>query len=103
MIDSLLHPWRFGVFGGLSFAAFAADLSREMTSLDQDGRFRLGDVSNAIAPDHGDQEWRRVDVPHDYVVEGVFDSLMTLWLQKCHNYRTLWPWTDPLALVNVVP
>ena len=39
-----------------------------------DWRFQLGDVTNAIAPDYDDHEWRRVDVPHDYVVEGVFDS-----------------------------
>jgi beta-galactosidase len=80
--DSPLHPrrfavvcaWRIAAFAGLTFGALAADLSREVIPLDHDWRFQLGDVSNAIAPDYDDHEWRRVDVPHDYVVEGVFDS-----------------------------
>ena len=82
MKDSPLHPrrfavvcaWRIAAFAGLTFGALAADLSREVIPLDHDWRFQLGDVSNAIAPDYDDHEWRRVDVPHDYVVEGVFDS-----------------------------
>jgi beta-galactosidase len=45
---------------------------RPFVSLDLDWRFHLGDVTDAIAPGYDDYEWRRVDVPHDYVVEGTF-------------------------------
>jgi len=65
--------WRIAALAGVSCAALAADLPREVISLDQDWRFQLGDNINAIAPEFDDREWRRVDVPHDYVVEGVFD------------------------------
>jgi beta-galactosidase len=59
---------------GLTGAAQAANSSREVISLDQDWRFQLGAPTNAIAPDYDDHGWRQVDVPHDYVVEGVFSA-----------------------------
>jgi beta-galactosidase/beta-glucuronidase len=46
---------------------------RETLSLDQGWRFHLGDVTDTVDPSYDDHEWRRVDVPHDYVVEGTFD------------------------------
>jgi beta-galactosidase len=46
---------------------------RQIFSLDTDWRFYLGDINEAINPDYNDHDWRRVDVPHDYVVEGVFE------------------------------
>ena len=81
MTESLLYPrrfatvcvWRFAALASLSVAALAADLSRETISLDQDWRFHLGNVTNAIGPGYDDHDWRLVDVPHDYVVEGAFE------------------------------
>jgi beta-galactosidase len=46
---------------------------RRIVSLDANWRFHPGDITNAINPDYNDHDWRRVDVPHDYVVEGAFD------------------------------
>jgi len=82
MTCSLLPPRRFAIlctwwlaaFAGLSGAAPAANVSREVMALDLDWRFHPGDLTNAIAPDYDDHEWRRVEVPHDYVVEGVFSA-----------------------------
>lgn len=51
----------------------AANSPRQTVSLDSDWRFHLGDAAEAIAPDFDDHEWRRVEVPHDYVVEGIFN------------------------------
>jgi beta-galactosidase len=80
MTHYLLHPGRFTGCGwlmslwiGLSFASMAANSPRKTVSLDSDWRFHLGDVPEAIAPDFEDGQWRHVDVPHDYVVEGVFN------------------------------
>jgi beta-galactosidase len=42
--------------------------------LDSDWRFHLGDVKDVFAADDDDRQWRSVDVPHDYAVEGVFNS-----------------------------
>ncbi|MBC8011818.1 MAG: glycoside hydrolase family 2 protein, partial [Burkholderiales bacterium] len=67
---------------------------RERLSLDADWRFHLGDIPmpeikghaasynnakagvawGAAAPDFDDSDWRRVAVPHDWVVEGPFDE-----------------------------
>ncbi len=46
---------------------------RTIISLDAGWRFQLGDVTNAVNPAYDDHDWRRVDVPHDYVVEGAFE------------------------------
>jgi beta-galactosidase len=47
---------------------------REQTRLDADWRFQLGDLSptNTIAAGFDDQQWQRVQVPHDYVLEGSY-------------------------------
>ncbi len=59
--------------GLLSVDAFAADSPRVVQSLDRDWRFHLGEAAEAVAPDYDDSDWRRVDVPHDYVIEGKFE------------------------------
>lgn len=66
---------------------------RERLSLDEGWRFHLGDIPmpvvsghdasymnakagqarGAAAPDYDDNEWRRLNLPHDWVVEGPFD------------------------------
>ena len=43
------------------------------TLLDADWRFHLGDISPkepVISANYDDQQWRHVDVPHDYVLDG---------------------------------
>jgi len=47
---------------------------RVVQSLDRDWRFHLGAAPDATAPSYDDSGWRRVDVPHDYVIEGTFVS-----------------------------
>jgi beta-galactosidase len=66
--------WLIVLCSGLSFTSLAADSPRKTVSLDPDWRFHLGDAADAIAASYDDHEWRRVDVPHDYVVEGTFDQ-----------------------------
>lgn len=47
---------------------------RLVRSLDENWRFHLGAAPEATAPGYDDRGWRRVDVPHDYVIEGTFSE-----------------------------
>ena len=61
LVSSLLNP-----------QASAAPSPHLTRSLDDDRRFHLGEAPAAVEPRFDDSAWRRVDVPHDYVVEGTF-------------------------------
>lgn len=43
---------------------------RQRLSIDAGWRFRLGDFDHAREPGFDDQEWRIVDLPHDWSIEG---------------------------------
>lgn len=45
-------------------------MQRLETNLDFDWRFHLGDPEDAAAPDLDDSAWRRLDLPHDWSIEG---------------------------------
>ena len=47
--------------------------SRHM-SFDFDWRFHKGDVSDAKNPDFQDKTWRKLQLPHDWSIEGPFDK-----------------------------
>jgi beta-galactosidase len=49
-----------------------AESPRAVHSLNDGWRFHLGSAPGATAPGYDDRGWRRVDVPHDYGVEGKF-------------------------------
>ncbi|MFO1477914.1 MAG: glycoside hydrolase family 2 TIM barrel-domain containing protein, partial [Verrucomicrobiota bacterium] len=59
-------------------------------ALDDDWRFQTGAPTNAIAPHYDDSSWRRVDVPHDYVVEGTFER--TNRFPEADQGRGGWYW-----------
>ncbi|MGA2032967.1 MAG: glycoside hydrolase family 2 TIM barrel-domain containing protein [Thermoguttaceae bacterium] len=61
------------VAGGTSGAARAADAPRQIVSFDQDWRFMRVDVAHGQDPGLDDSAWRRVDVPHDWAIEGPFN------------------------------
>ena len=50
-------------------AAVAAG-DRTTLNFDRDWRFHLGDVKNGQKPDFDDSAWRKLDVPHDWAIEG---------------------------------
>jgi beta-galactosidase len=63
------------VLTGAVFCATNISASgRTVRSLDDDWRFHLGDVTNAQAVDFDDSTWRRLDVPHDWSIEGEFNE-----------------------------
>lgn len=43
-------------------------------SFNKDWRFYLGDASNANDPAFDDRNWRKLDLPHDWSIEGKFDQ-----------------------------
>ncbi|HLP07849.1 MAG TPA: beta-galactosidase GalA [Opitutaceae bacterium] len=58
--------------GAASLLVAAAESPRGTQPLDSDWRFHRGEAPAAVFRSFDDREWRRVDVPHDYVVEGTF-------------------------------
>src|SRR3954469_4206319 len=43
-------------------------------SFDQDWRFYLGDLPDAKDPGFDDSQWRTLNLPHDWSIEGKFDE-----------------------------
>jgi beta-galactosidase len=57
----------------ISLSAFAqAQSSRSVLDFDQNWTFNLGDVPNAKNADFKDAGWRKLDLPHDWSIEGEF-------------------------------
>ena len=55
------------LFGAAAPSAFS---QRVTSSFDQDWRFLRGDVAGSEKPDFDDSDWRKLDVPHDWSIEG---------------------------------
>lgn len=47
---------------------------RERIDFTQNWAFHLGDVDNAYDPDFVDTEWRKLNLPHDWSIEGEFSQ-----------------------------
>ncbi|MGD0389144.1 MAG: glycoside hydrolase family 2 TIM barrel-domain containing protein [Tepidisphaeraceae bacterium] len=70
------------IWGGLLFAGLAACTSqtdytfnpRSVESFDSDWRFVLGDAPGAQGAEFDDLTWRKLDVPHDWSIEGTIDK-----------------------------
>jgi beta-galactosidase len=58
----------------LTFVAGAADLQRTVQPLDKDWKFIKGDPANAAAPETNTADWRSLDLPHDWSIEGPYDA-----------------------------
>ena len=60
----------------LQCAAQAAAIlrARKIDSFDADWRFLKSDAKGAEAPEFDDSQWRKLDVPHDWSIEGPFDA-----------------------------
>jgi beta-galactosidase len=57
-----------------AFICLANSRPGKRVSFNQDWRFQLGDVSNGQDPDLNDSQWRRLDLPHDWSIEGEFSE-----------------------------
>ena len=47
---------------------------RQTQTFDRDWRFHLGDVPGAEQPAFDDSKWRRLEIPHDWSIEGAFSE-----------------------------
>ncbi|MBK8474967.1 MAG: DUF4982 domain-containing protein [Opitutaceae bacterium] len=61
-----------GTLATIAAPTVATDSPRAVLSLDDDWRFHRGEAPEAVSASFDDSAWRRVDVPHDYVVEETF-------------------------------
>jgi beta-galactosidase len=84
-------------------AGSASATPRQTTSLDFDWRFHRGDIPGVLSdgstnqnlsstsdffnPAYDDSSWQKVNVPHDYIVEGTFDPKA----EKQHGYLPVEP------------
>ncbi|WP_291125909.1 sugar-binding domain-containing protein [Flavobacterium sp. UBA6031] len=53
-----------------SFSAYAQNSTERKQLFDFDWKFFLGDTSDAKATDFDDASWRKLDLPHDWSIEG---------------------------------
>ena len=54
----------------VTMAAGPTAAQRQRFSMDPGWRFTLGDPAGAERPGFADQGWRRLDLPHDWSIEG---------------------------------
>jgi len=69
----IIIPAGFFIFLA-AFVCFANSHPGKRVSFNQDWRFQLGDVSNGQDVDLNDTQWRRLDLPHDWSIEGEFSE-----------------------------
>jgi len=58
----------------MSCASVETDKTRERISIDFDWKFQLGDMDNAELENYDDADWRLLDVPHDWSIEGEYNE-----------------------------
>jgi beta-galactosidase len=68
-----MRPFAIGIF--VCFLAFVATRAvhaetPRRASFDADWRFNLGQADGADKPDFADANWRKLDLPHDWMIEG---------------------------------
>jgi beta-galactosidase len=69
--------FRLGLFASLvllTASAYADEPARVRENFDFGWRFYKGDVPGAAQPAFDDAAWRKLDLPHDWSIEGPFDQ-----------------------------
>ncbi|NQY64825.1 MAG: beta galactosidase jelly roll domain-containing protein [Alteromonadaceae bacterium] len=70
----LLLPVLLMLLGYQESKAIDNETSRERVSLDFDWKFFLGDEPKAMKPSFQDEQWRSLNLPHDWSIEGEYDE-----------------------------
>ena len=58
----------------ISCTPISSDKTRQRESIDFDWKFQLGDIHNAELVNFDDTNWRQLNVPHDWSIEGNYDK-----------------------------
>ncbi len=58
----------------LAFSATISANQRTVENIDDGWRFCLGDMTDAQQPGYDDSEWRTLNLPHDWAIEGSFSE-----------------------------
>lgn len=92
----------FGLLGLIVSCATPDQIKREVIPIDFNWKFSLGDFPDAINEGFDDSEWREINVPHDWSIEGEYDSLNPAgiagaflptgigWYRKAFEYLPNW-------------
>ena len=64
----------FFVLLAIGSVCFANSRPGKRVSFNENWRFNLGDVSNAQEAGFNDSQWRQLDLPHDWSIEGEFSE-----------------------------
>src|ERR1044072_6145095 len=64
----------FFVLLGIGSVCFANSRPGKTVSFNENWRFNLGDVSNAQDEGFDDSQWRQLNLPHDWSIEGEFSE-----------------------------
>lgn len=73
-MQTLAHLLAVFLVFGMTACTLPATSPRQTLDFDADWRFHLGDVESGEAMDLDDADWRLLDVPHDWSIEGVFSA-----------------------------
>ena len=60
------------IFAVIAVLSSLACQARERVCFDSDWRFFLGDSVQMASAEYNDSWWRKLDVPHDWAIEGDF-------------------------------
>jgi beta-galactosidase len=70
----LTFTFLFSCSATIALAQAVREQVRIITSFDQDWAFNQGDVQGAEKADFDQNKWRKLNVPHDWSIEGTYDK-----------------------------
>ena len=62
------------LFAGILTSCSGRTEGRERINFDKDWTFHLGEVAEASKPGFDDRAWRKLNLPHDWAIEGDFSK-----------------------------
>jgi len=74
-MKNFIFYFGLSVFISCSHISSEINSPREIIDFDFDWRFKLGDFKDAYVADYNDVDWRKLNVPHDWSIEGPYNSL----------------------------
>jgi beta-galactosidase/beta-glucuronidase len=69
-----LFPYLICLFLVFFGCTKSGEINEQKTDFNNDWKFQLGDVSDAQQPDFNDSGWRKLNLPHDWSIEGKFSK-----------------------------